>query len=102
MVCANCGNSDEKTLFDEGDTFYCSLCKHRTRVSDGQDDLVECPVCGHLRDRKAAYCSWCNSLWGSNDKFDQEAYESANEFEKSVSSSNLRYFKLLGKSKKRE
>ena len=26
MKCANCGNNDQKTLWDEGDTFYCSKC----------------------------------------------------------------------------
>ena len=62
MKCANCGNSDENTLFDEGDTFYCKLCYHRTRVSDGKDDLLECPYCHRMRDRKAAYCRWCNSF----------------------------------------
>lgn len=43
MRCANCGNEDENTLWDEGDTFYCSRCAHRTRTSDGEEDLVECP-----------------------------------------------------------
>lgn len=60
MKCANCGNEDEKTLWDEGDTIYCSLCAHRTRISDGEDDLVECPHCHEMRDRKAYYCRNCN------------------------------------------
>ena len=59
--CANCGNENEMTLWDEGDTIYCSECCHRTRKEDGEDDLVECPVCHHMKDRKAYYCMWCNN-----------------------------------------
>ena len=62
--CANCGNDDENTLWDEGDTIYCSKCAHRTLVSTGEDDLVVYPYCGELRDRKAYYCRNCNSAWG--------------------------------------
>ena len=29
-ICANCGNTDKATLWDENDTFYCSKCTHRT------------------------------------------------------------------------
>lgn len=56
MKCANCGNKDERILFDEGDTFYCSVCLHRTQMATGQDDLITCPFCGHLRDQKAHAC----------------------------------------------
>lgn len=64
MKCAYCGNEDKKTLFDEGDTFYCSICTHRTRYDDGEDDVVECPYCHRMRDRKAMYCRFCNdSAW---------------------------------------
>ena len=56
MRCANCGNEDENTLWDEGDTIYCSRCAHRTRTSDGEEDLVECPHCHEMRDSKAYYC----------------------------------------------
>lgn len=67
--CANCGNTDENTLWDEGDTIYCSKCCHRTRVDDGADDLVECPYCHRMRDRKAMYCRWCNdSTWQASTK----------------------------------
>lgn len=98
MKCANCGNEDLNYLHDEGDTFYCSKCCHRTRVSDGQDDLVECPVCSHLRDRKALYCMWCNATWGEYDEsFSQEEYDLANEFEETLDSSNIRYYKLKGR-----
>ena len=45
MKCANCGNTDTSTLWDEGDTIYCSKCWHRTSVNTGEDDLVECPHC---------------------------------------------------------
>lgn len=44
MRCAICGNEDENTLWDEGDTIYCSRCAHRTRTSDEEEDLVECPI----------------------------------------------------------
>lgn len=60
MRCANCGNEDENTLWDEGDTIYCSHCSHRTRTSDGEEDLVECPHCHEMRDSKAYYCRHCN------------------------------------------
>ncbi|MBE6114520.1 MAG: hypothetical protein E7191_05520 [Erysipelotrichaceae bacterium] len=60
MECKNCGNTDPRTLWDEGDTIYCSKCGHRTRISDGEDDLVECPYCHRMRDRKAMYCHYCN------------------------------------------
>ena len=53
MKCANCGNEDKKTLWDEGDTIYCSKCTHRTRKDNGKDDLVRCPCCHKMRDRKA-------------------------------------------------
>ena len=59
--CANCGNTDKNSLFDEGDTFYCSICTHRTVIATGKDDLIICPWCKRLRDRKAAYCDWCNN-----------------------------------------
>lgn len=64
MKCANCGNSDKKTLWDEGDTFYCSKCYHRTSIKTGEDDLVECPYCHNMRDRKAYHCRHCNTAWG--------------------------------------
>ena len=57
--CANCGNDNQESLFDEDDTFYCSKCAHRTRIDNGEDDSVICPCCGELRDRKAAYCRNC-------------------------------------------
>ena len=53
MKCANCGNDDERMLWDEGDTIYCSKCCHRTSFETGKDDLVECPYCHYMRDRKA-------------------------------------------------
>ena len=69
MKCSNCGNTDESTLWDEGDTIYCSKCCHRTRVDNGEDDLVECPYCHRMRDRKAMYCRWCNdSTWNPSTK----------------------------------
>lgn len=48
------------TLWDEGGTIYCSRCTHRTRTSDGEEDLVECPHCHEMRDSKAYYCRHCN------------------------------------------
>lgn len=62
--CANCGNDDENTLWDEGDTIYCSKCAHRTLVSTGEDDLVVCLYCGELRDKKVYYRRNCNNAWG--------------------------------------
>lgn len=64
MKCANCGNTDTSSLWDEGDTIYCSICHHRTSVASGEDDVVECPYCHRMRDRKAMYCRHCNdSTW---------------------------------------
>lgn len=97
MKCANCGNTDSKTLWNEGDTIFCSKCSHRTRTDDNEDDVVLCPVCRHMRDRKALYCQWCNNTWGSDQSFSQEAYDDANELEESIDSTNIRYFKLKGR-----
>lgn len=98
MRCANCGNENVNSLFDEGDTFYCSVCCHRTRHSDGQDDLVVCPYCNHLRDRKAMYCMWCNTAWGTDLSYvDNDEDGDIKEFEDSLTSSNLRYGKLKGR-----
>ena len=67
MKCANCGNTNASTLWDEGDTIYCSECHHRTSVETGEDDVVECPYCHRMRDRKAMYCRYCNdSTWESS------------------------------------
>lgn len=104
MRCANCGNDDPNTLIDEGDTLYCTICCHRTQTATGQDDLITCPFCGRLRDRKAMNCMWCNISLDSEPGPTQEEYEELdemlNEFEKSIAPSNLRYGKLLGKKKK--
>ncbi|MEI2989133.1 MAG: hypothetical protein ACLUV3_08000 [Oscillospiraceae bacterium] len=74
MKCANCGNTDENTLWDEDDTIYCSKCCHLTSKETGEDDLVECPYCHRMRDRKAMYCRWCNdSAWqeSTSDEFEE-------------------------------
>ena len=94
MRCANCGNEDPRTLHDDDDTIFCSICYHRTRKDDGEDDLVLCPVCHHMRDRKAYNCMWCGSTWDSDEGFSQENYDMANEFEEEIDSSNIRYGKL--------
>ncbi len=99
MKCANCGNKDSNSLFDEGDTFLCTKCYHRTRKDNGEDDVVLCPVCHHMRDRKALYCMWCGSAWGTGDSFDKECFDLANEFEEEIDSSYIRYYKLKGKHK---
>ena len=61
MKCTNCGNDNPATLWDEGDAIYCSVCTHRTRKTDFEDDSVQCPYCHRLRDKKAMYCRYCNS-----------------------------------------
>lgn len=67
MKCANCGNTNTLTLRDEGDTIYCAECWHRTSVATGEDDVVECPYCHRMRDRKTMYCRYCNdSTWKSS------------------------------------
>lgn len=67
MKCANCGNEDHKTLWDERDTIYCSKCCCRTSIDDGEDDSLECPYCHRMRDGKAMYCRYCNiSDWRSS------------------------------------
>lgn len=63
MKCANCENTEEEWLWDEGDTVYCSKCYHRTNKETGEDDLLECPHCHQMRDRKAYYCRHCNVGW---------------------------------------
>ncbi|WP_195514059.1 hypothetical protein [Turicibacter sanguinis] len=82
MKCANCGNTDENTLWDEGDTVYCSRCCHRTSKETGEDDLVECPYCHRMRDRKVMYCRWCNdSTWQSST---QEEFEETDKILKDM------------------
>lgn len=103
MKCANCGNTDERTLWDEGDTIYCSRCCHRTQTATGQDDLITCPFCGRLRDRKAYSCMWCGNSLDSSPGPSREGFEELdsilNEFESSVDETNPRFFRLLGKKK---
>jgi|LSQX01.1.fsa_nt_gb DNA-directed RNA polymerase subunit RPC12/RpoP len=101
MKCANCGNDNPKTLHNEGDTFYCSLCCHRTQTATGQDDLITCPYCGRLRDRKAFQCMWCGNSIGQNVPPAKEDYEEVDkiltEFEEDMASSNIRFWKLRDK-----
>ncbi len=92
MKCANCGNTNPSTLYDEGNTIYCSICTHRTIKSTGEDDLIICPICHHPRDRKAAYCMWCNGpITG---EYDSEAEKLANEYQETITDDNLRYRKF--------
>lgn len=104
MKCANCGNEDPKKLFDEGDTFYCSICHHRTQTATGLDDLITCPYCGRPRDRKASDCWWCNNSLDSFPRPSRKEYEEINkildETEKQIDASDPIYGKLLGKRKK--
>jgi DNA-directed RNA polymerase subunit RPC12/RpoP len=104
MKCANCGNENQNTLFDEGDTFYCSLCRHRTQTATGQDDLITCPYCGRLRDRKAYQCMWCNNTIDQNNPPTIQEYVELDrlltEFEDNMDESNIRYWKLRDKKKK--
>lgn len=82
MKCANCGNKDGNTLRDEGDTIYCSRCCHRTSKETRKDDLVECPYCHRMRDRKAMYCRWCNdSAWQAST---QEEFQEIDQILKDV------------------
>lgn len=82
MKCANCGNADERLLTDEGDTIYCAKCYHRTLKETGEDDVVECPFCHRMRDRKAMYCRWCNdTTWIPST---QEEYEETDKILKEM------------------
>ena len=91
MKCSNCGNVKSNSLYDEGDTIYCSKCTHRTNKSTKKDDSVICPVCRYPRDRKAAYCRWCNdSTWG---KYDSDAEKLNKEYKKRITDDNLAYRK---------
>ena len=92
MKCANCGNTNPNSLHDEGDTIYCSLCTHRTIKSTGEDDLIICPICHHPRDRKAAYCMWCNGPISG--EYDSEEEKLANEYQETITDDNLRYRKF--------
>ncbi|WP_423055585.1 hypothetical protein [Acetobacterium carbinolicum] len=103
MRCANCGNEDPNTLFDEDDTFYCKKCCHRTQTATGQDDLITCPYCGRLRDRKAFQCMWCGNSINQNNPPSREEYEELdqiiNEFEDNLDDSDYRYVRLKNKKK---
>lgn len=91
MKCYNCGNKNNSTLHDEGDTIYCSICKHRTNKKTKKDDSVICPVCHYPRDRKALYCRWCNdSTWG---KYDKELEKLNKDYQKTITKDNLTYGK---------
>ena len=69
IKCANCGNTNDTALWDEGDTIYCSACQHRTLKETGEDNVVECPYCHRMRDRKAYYCRYCgDSMWKPSTK----------------------------------
>lgn len=92
MKCANCGNTNQSSLFDDDDTIYCSKCCHRTSKSTGKDDLVICPICHHPRDRKAAYCMWCNGP--EIGKYNPVEEKLANEYQKTITDDNLRYRKF--------
>lgn len=98
MKCSNCGNDNPQTLHDEGDTFYCSLCCHRTQTATGQDDLITCPYCGRLRDRKSFQCMWCANTIGQDIPPTKEDYEELDEvvkeFEENIDDSNIRFWKL--------
>ncbi len=64
MKCMYCGNEEQQTLWDEDDVIFCSLCHHRTRKDNGRVDLVKCPYCKRMRERKSMYCRYCNdSTW---------------------------------------
>ena len=60
MNCAHCGAAIRPEHIEDG-LGFCVVCNHRTRVSDGEDDLVICPSCGQLRDRTAFQCRWCGA-----------------------------------------
>lgn len=92
MKCANCGNTNSNSLFNEGDTIYCSICTHRTLKSTEDDDLIICPICHHPRDRKATYCMWCNGP--IDGEYDSEAEKLANEYQETITDDNLRYGKF--------
>ncbi len=104
MRCANCGNEDPRTLHDEGDTFYCSICCHRTQTATGQDDLITCPFCGRLRDRKAFACMWCNNSLDSQPGPTPAEFEELDallqEFEEELTPADIRYWRLRNKGKK--
>lgn len=43
-------------------------------MDTGEDDVVKCPYCHRMRDRKAIYCRWCNdSAWepSAQDEFEE-------------------------------
>ncbi len=95
VQCANCGNADQAKLFDEDDTFYCSECCHRTLKRNNADDLVWCPTCGMLRDRKASACLWCNSPLDSNPPTYEEYQENSSDwFIKDITEQNKRYWRI--------
>lgn len=55
-----------------------------------------CPVCRHLRDRKAMYCQWCNTT-DRQGEYSAEAEEAVNEFEEKLTPKNIRYYRLKGR-----
>lgn len=101
MKCANCGNENPKKLWDDDDTIYCSECCHRTVKETRQDDLIECPYCKRLRDRKAYQCLWCGHSLNETDpptpEVTLELNEILSDFDKQLDSSNKRYWNIRKK-----
>ena len=98
MKCANCGNSDSRTLFDEGETIYCNKCCHRTRTDNGKDDLVICQICGKLRDRRAMNCMWCNLSDDISPKLTKKEYDDIvklnADFVRDLTPNDIRYWRI--------
>ena len=98
MQCANCGNTDAQYLFDEDDTFSCAKCRHRTLKQTNADDLVWCPYCGMLRDRKTSVCLWCNGSLEDEPPATIEEYKETCDlsdwFIKEMSDQNKRYWRI--------
>lgn len=101
MKCANCGTENSKFLFDDGETVYCSVCCHRTRKDSFEDDLVVCPYCHRMIDRKAYVCLWCNHTLEDNIKPTRKEYkmndDSLKDFDDNLTPSNIRYWNIRRK-----
>lgn len=59
--CVVCGNKDKNNLFDEDKYVYCSVCKMRTKKSNGKPYVVKCMFCGRKTCGNTISCMFCGN-----------------------------------------
>lgn len=107
--CAVCGNKDKSNLFDEDKYVYCSVCKMRTKKSDGKAYVVKCMFCGRKTCGNTISCMFCGNPLDPTEKPSKaekkENRKVVDDFEKTLSPFTLnkvkkRYWKYSFKRRK--